>query len=184
MHQSLPTGIALAAVIALATAGCGGSDRSHSSSKESTSSASAASSANRVVGDDDGVRGTGRRQRRLQLLADQGQRHRPGGHRRRAADRQPRRYDRYGSDIQDHRWQPDHRRQIAVFPDAAAAAGMIQPMKDAITDKVDGQQKPVDIGSNGFMVEGPGEEEVDGGLRGRLHRGPSPGRLGVRQRSW
>ncbi len=48
---------------------------------------------------------------------------------------------------------------IAVFPDPAAAANMIAPMRDAITDKVDGEQKPVDVGSNGFMVEGPAKQK-------------------------
>jgi hypothetical protein len=48
---------------------------------------------------------------------------------------------------------------IGVFPDTAAAAQLIQPMKETIADKVSGQQTPVDIGSNGFMIQGPAKQK-------------------------
>jgi hypothetical protein len=48
---------------------------------------------------------------------------------------------------------------IGVFPDPAAAARLIQPMKETIADKVTGQPTPVDIGANGFMIQGPAKQK-------------------------
>ncbi|WP_234817928.1 hypothetical protein [Mycolicibacterium sphagni] len=154
MHQSLPTGIALAAVIALATAGCGGSDQSSSSSKESTSSASAAASAATT----ESAAPTGANGDYSSLLI------KPSDIGPEATADGPPTANPGGTTGTGQTFKTTDGNRIivvtiAVFPDAAAAAGMIQPMKDAITDKVDGQQKPVDIGSNGFMVEGPAKKK-------------------------
>lgn len=57
---------------------------------------------------------------------------------------------------------PDGRRTIvdtvAVFTDAATAAQTAANMKDVVGKKVNGQQQPIDIGSNGFMVMGQGTD--------------------------
>lgn len=160
MHQSLPTGIALAAVIALATAGCGGSDQSSSSSKESTSSASAASSANAESSatTTESAAPAGANGDYSSLLI------KPSDIGPEATADGPPTANPGGTTGTGQTFKTTDGNRIivvtiAVFPDAAAAAGMIQPMKDAITDKVDGQQKPVDIGSNGFMVEGPAKKK-------------------------
>ncbi len=155
MHQSLPMSVALAAVIALATAGCGGSDQSSGSSKESTSSASATASATSSESAAPSAGANGDYSSLLikpsdigpEATADGPPTANPGG---------------TTGTGQTFRTTDGNRIivvTIGVFPDAAAAAAVIQPMKDAITDKVDGQQKPVDIGSNGFMVEGPAKKK-------------------------
>jgi hypothetical protein len=150
MHQPLPIGMAVAAVIALAAAGCGGSDQSSPSTKESvispslaTTSAPSPTAAETDYGSllikpsDIGPDAT----------ADGPPIANPGG---------------TPGTGQTFKTSDGNRVvvvTIAVFPDAAAAAQIIQPMKDTIADKVDGQQKPVDVGSNGFMVEGPAKKK-------------------------
>ncbi|OBC02518.1 hypothetical protein [Mycobacterium sp. 852002-40037_SCH5390672] len=53
---------------------------------------------------------------------------------------------------------PDGKRTIvdtiAVFPDAATAAQTAANMRDVVAKKVSGQQQPIDVGTNGFMVIG------------------------------
>ena len=149
MNRRVPVGMAVVAVIALATAGCGGSDQSPSSTKESTismsSSATSAPSTTAAEADYSSL---------LIKPTDIG----PDA----TADGAPI-ANPGGTTGTGQTFKTSDGRAvvvtIAVFPDAAAAAAMIQPMKDAITDKVDGQQKPVDVGSNGFMVEGPAKKK-------------------------
>ncbi|HET9890189.1 MAG TPA: hypothetical protein VFQ42_06770 [Mycobacterium sp.] len=53
---------------------------------------------------------------------------------------------------------PDGKRTIvdtiAVFPDPATATQTAANMRDAVGKKVNGQQQPIDVGTNGFMVIG------------------------------
>jgi hypothetical protein len=53
---------------------------------------------------------------------------------------------------------PDGKRTIidtiAVFPDAATATQTAANMRDVVGKKVNGQQQPIDVGTNGFMVIG------------------------------
>lgn len=53
---------------------------------------------------------------------------------------------------------PDGKRTIvdtiAVLPDTGAAAAMIPAMKEEVAKKVKGEQRPIDIGTDGFMVAG------------------------------
>lgn len=60
---------------------------------------------------------------------------------------------------------PDGKRTIvdtvAVFPDAATAAQTGANMRDVVGKKVSGQQQPIDIGSNGFMVVGQGTDPAN-----------------------
>jgi hypothetical protein len=53
---------------------------------------------------------------------------------------------------------PDGKRTIvdtiAVFPDAATADQTAANMRDVVGKKVSGEQQPIDVGSNGFMVIG------------------------------
>jgi len=57
---------------------------------------------------------------------------------------------------------PDGKRTIidtiAVFPDAGTATQTAANMKDVVGKKVNGQQQPIDIGTNGFMVIGQGSD--------------------------
>lgn len=50
---------------------------------------------------------------------------------------------------------------VAVFPDAATAVQTAANMKGVVGQKVDGQQQPIDIGSNGFMVIGKGTDPAN-----------------------
>jgi len=60
---------------------------------------------------------------------------------------------------------PDGKRTIvdtvAVFPDAATADQTAANMRDVVGKKVSGQQQPIDIGSNGFMVIGQGTDPAN-----------------------
>lgn len=53
---------------------------------------------------------------------------------------------------------PDGKRTIidtiAVFPDAATADKTAANMRDVVGKKVSGEQQPIDVGTNGFMVIG------------------------------
>lgn len=53
---------------------------------------------------------------------------------------------------------PDGKRTIidtiAVFPDAATADKTAANMRDVLGKKVSGEQQPIDVGTNGFMVIG------------------------------
>lgn len=53
---------------------------------------------------------------------------------------------------------PDGKRTIvdtiAVFPDATTADQTASNMRDVVGKKVSGEQQPIDVGSNGFMVIG------------------------------
>lgn len=53
---------------------------------------------------------------------------------------------------------PDGKRTIvdtiAVFPDTATATQTAANMRDVVGKKVNGQQQPIDVGTNGFMVIG------------------------------
>jgi hypothetical protein len=149
-------GVAVAAAIVLTTAGCGGSDQSSPSTKESvispsaeTTSLTAPTSAASPAGTD------GDYSSLLIKPSDIGADF--------AADGPPTPNPGGATGTGQTYKNADGSRVVvvtlAVFPDAAGAAGVIQPMKDAITDKVDGQQKPVDIGANGFMVEGPAKKK-------------------------
>ncbi|WP_319434882.1 hypothetical protein [Mycobacterium sp. RTGN5] len=154
MYRPLPMGVAVAAAVALAIAGCGGSDQSSPSTKESvispamTSAAASPSAASPTGADADyssllikpGDIGP-------DFTADGPPTPNPGG------------TTGTGQTYKNADGSRVVVVTIAAFPDAAAAAATIQPMKDAITDKVDGQQKPVDIGANGFMVEGPAKKK-------------------------
>jgi hypothetical protein len=60
---------------------------------------------------------------------------------------------------------PDGKRTIvdtiAVFPDVATADQTAANMRDVVGKKVNGQQQPIDIGSNGFMVIGQGTDPAN-----------------------
>jgi len=60
---------------------------------------------------------------------------------------------------------PDGKRTIvdtvAVFPDAATADQTAANMRDVVGKKVSGQQQPIDIGSDGFMVIGQGTDPAN-----------------------
>lgn len=60
---------------------------------------------------------------------------------------------------------PDGKRTIvdtiAVFADTATATQTATNMKDVVRKKVSGQQQPIDIGSNGFMVIGQGTDPAN-----------------------
>lgn len=60
---------------------------------------------------------------------------------------------------------PDGKRTIidtiAVFPDAATATQTAANMRDVVGKKVNGQQQPVDVGANGFMVIGQGTDPAN-----------------------
>ena len=150
MNHRISVGIAAAAAIALVVAGCGGSDESVSTTKESTVSMatpppSATSTAAAAEGDYSGL---------LIKPSDIGPDVTANG----APAANPGGITGTGQvfETADRR---DIIISIAVLPDPAAAAAMIQPMKDTIADKVNGEQKPVDVGSNGFMVEGPAKKK-------------------------
>ncbi len=53
---------------------------------------------------------------------------------------------------------PDGKRTIvdtiAVFPDTATATQTAANMRDVVGKKVNGEQQPIDVGTNGFMVIG------------------------------
>jgi hypothetical protein len=142
--------VAVAAVIALAAAGCGGSDRSSSGTTTSTTSVAAATTSSRSP--------TAAETDYSSLLI------KPGDIGPDATADGPPIANPGGTVGTGQTFKtPDGNRvvvvTIAVFPDPDAAAGMIQPMKDTITDKVNGEQKPVDVGSSGFMVEGPAKQK-------------------------
>ncbi|BBY37373.1 hypothetical protein MMAN_15070 [Mycobacterium mantenii] len=60
---------------------------------------------------------------------------------------------------------PDGKRTIvdtiAVFPDAGTAAQTAANMRDVVGKKVNGQQQPIDLGTNGFMVIGQGSDPAN-----------------------
>lgn len=60
---------------------------------------------------------------------------------------------------------PDGKRTIidtiAVFPDAATATQTAANMRDVVGKKVNGEQQPIDIGTNGFMVIGQGTDPAN-----------------------
>ena len=60
---------------------------------------------------------------------------------------------------------PDGKRTIidtiAVFPDAATATQTAANMRDVVGKKVNGQQQPIDVGANGFMVIGQGTDPAN-----------------------
>ncbi|OMC20730.1 hypothetical protein [Mycobacterium colombiense] len=60
---------------------------------------------------------------------------------------------------------PDGKRTIidtiAVFPDAATATQTAANMRDVVGKKVNGQQQPIDVGTNGFMVIGQGTDPAN-----------------------
>ncbi|MEE3754299.1 hypothetical protein [Mycobacterium intracellulare] len=60
---------------------------------------------------------------------------------------------------------PDGKRTIvdtvAVFPDAATADQTAANMRDVVGKKVNGQQQPIDVGSNGFMVIGQSSDPAN-----------------------
>lgn len=154
MHQSLQMSVgAVAAIVALATAGCGGSDQSSSSARESASSTAAPVSSTTTASS--AAMGADADYSSLlikptdvgpDVTADGPPVANPGGN----------------AGIGGTFKTPDDRAlvvTVAVFPDAAAAAAMIQPMKDTIAQKINGQQQAVDVGSNGFMVAGPAPQK-------------------------
>ncbi|WP_445166963.1 hypothetical protein ACTXG7_24555 [Mycolicibacterium sp. Dal123E01] len=149
MLRRISLGVAVFAVVALAVAGCGGSDESSSTTIESTFSMAtttpSAPSSAAAQGDYSSL---------LIKPSDIGPDVTANG----APGVNPGGVTGTGQvfETADRR---DIIISIAVLPDAAAAAAMIQPMKDTIAEKVDGQQQPVDIGSNGFMVEGPAKKK-------------------------
>ncbi len=57
---------------------------------------------------------------------------------------------------------PDGKRTIidtiAVFPDAGTATQTAANMRDVVGKKVNGQQQPIDVGTNGFLVIGQGTD--------------------------
>lgn len=156
MYRPLPMGVAVAAAIALATAGCGGSDQSSSSTKESvispsaeTTSTAAPTSAASPAGADGDYSSLLIKPSDISpdVTVDGPPIANPGG------------TPGTGQMYQITDGNRVVLVTIAVFPDPAAAAMMIQPMRDTIADKVDGQPKPVDVGYNGFMVEGPRKQK-------------------------
>jgi hypothetical protein len=60
---------------------------------------------------------------------------------------------------------PDGKRTIidtiAVFPDTATATQTAANMHDVVGKKVNGQQQPIDVGTNGFMVIGQGTDPAN-----------------------
>jgi hypothetical protein len=60
---------------------------------------------------------------------------------------------------------PDGKRTIidtvAVFPDAATADRTAANMREVVGKKVNGRQRPIDIGSDGFMVIGQGADPAN-----------------------
>lgn len=60
---------------------------------------------------------------------------------------------------------PDGKRTIvdtiAVFPDTATATQTAANMRDVVGKKVNGQQQPIDVGTNGFMVIGQGTDPAN-----------------------
>lgn len=60
---------------------------------------------------------------------------------------------------------PDGKRTIvdtiAVFPDTATATQTAANMRDAVGKKINGQQQPIDVGTNGFMVIGQGTDPAN-----------------------
>lgn len=50
---------------------------------------------------------------------------------------------------------------IAVFPDAATATQTAANMRDVVGKKVNGEQQPIDVGTNGFMVIGQGTDSAN-----------------------
>ncbi len=60
---------------------------------------------------------------------------------------------------------PDGKRTIvdtiAVFPDAATATQTAANMRDVVGKKVNGQQQPIDVGTNGFIVIGQGTDPAN-----------------------
>jgi hypothetical protein len=60
---------------------------------------------------------------------------------------------------------PDGKRTIidtiAVFPDAATATQTAANMRDVVGKKVNGQQQPLDVGANGFLVIGQGTDPAN-----------------------
>lgn len=60
---------------------------------------------------------------------------------------------------------PDGKRTIidtiAVFPDAATATQTAANMRDVVGKKVNGQQQPIDVGTNGFLVIGQGTDPAN-----------------------
>jgi hypothetical protein len=60
---------------------------------------------------------------------------------------------------------PDGKRTIidtiAVFPDAATATQTAANMRDVVGKKVNGQQQPLDVGTNGFLVIGQGTDPAN-----------------------
>ncbi|WP_406815455.1 hypothetical protein [Mycobacterium sp. M23085] len=60
---------------------------------------------------------------------------------------------------------PDGKRTIvdtiAVFPDAATATQTAANMRDVVGKKVNGQQQPIDVGADGFMVIGQGSDPAN-----------------------
>ena len=155
MHQPL-IGISVAAVVVLAVAGCGGSDQSSPSTIESTiapastvtqSSSAQASAPGTTAADGDYssllIQPT---DIGPDVTTDGPPSANPGGSP--GTGRVFRTADGRAVVV-----------TIAVFPDAAGAAALIQPFKDELATKVDGQPKPVDVGANGFMVEGPAKKK-------------------------
>ncbi|BBY59284.1 hypothetical protein [Mycolicibacterium sarraceniae] len=156
MHRRASAAVAAAAFVALAAAGCGGSDQSSAGTTESViSPSSAATSAPSAQASAPSTTAAAGDYSALlikpgdigpDVTADGPPNANPGdlpgtGQAFRTAD---------GRAVVI---------SIAVFPDAAAAAALIQPMKDELTAKIDGPQKPVDIGSTGFLAEGPAKKK-------------------------
>lgn len=60
---------------------------------------------------------------------------------------------------------PDGKRTIvdtiAVFPDTATATQTAANMRDVVGKKVNGQQQPIDVGTNGFLVIGQGTDPAN-----------------------
>ena len=60
---------------------------------------------------------------------------------------------------------PDGKRTIidtiAVFPDAGTATQTAANMRDVVGKKVNGQQQPIDVGTNGFLVIGQGTDPAN-----------------------
>ena len=60
---------------------------------------------------------------------------------------------------------PDGKRTIvdtiAVFPDTATATQTAANMRDVVGKKVNGEQQPIDVGTNGFMVIGQGTDPAN-----------------------
>jgi hypothetical protein len=60
---------------------------------------------------------------------------------------------------------PDGKRTIidtiAVFPDVATATQTAANMRDVVGKKVNGQQQPIDVGTNGFLVIGQGTDPAN-----------------------